>query len=153
MESQWSKLVLQTELTTWTSVVSHRSENKTHGFHLHFLQWWEWALFLSVCDCIVSSWSECSWSITPKPLPRACMWLAAAALTPYQRIWVSSTHRGSLKVGNEQPPAVVGDDETNRDDDCSCPNSLEILYRNLNIAVVDWQTCLWIRKVSFWWIW
>lgn len=31
-ESQWSKLVLQAELTTWTSVVSRRSEDKSHGF-------------------------------------------------------------------------------------------------------------------------
>lgn len=32
-ESRWSKPVLQTELTTWTSAASRRLENKPHGFH------------------------------------------------------------------------------------------------------------------------
>lgn len=72
-ESRWSKPVLQTELTTWTSAASRRLENKPHGFHsLRLLRRLERAFASLRVTCVFSSWSECSWSTTPKPRPRAC---------------------------------------------------------------------------------
>ena len=51
---------------------------------------------------ILSSWSECSWSTTPRPWTKASMWSAAVVSTLCQLIWAFCILGGSSKVGNRR---------------------------------------------------